>query len=70
MIDIYGGKNPRCIPTYSARVASRYLNIPAANIRSSIVGYNYPITERRKQFSLLIETTAKKPFASYFYQFN
>lgn len=61
MIDIYGGKDPRYIPNYSAGVASRYLNIPVATIRSWTVGYNYRVTEGKKQFHPLIETLAKKP---------
>ncbi|WP_239121602.1 MULTISPECIES: DUF433 domain-containing protein [Spirulina sp. CCY15215] len=59
MIDIYGGKDPRNIPSYSAGDAARYLKIPASTIRSWTVGRKYRVTEgkkRNKQFRPLIES--------------
>lgn len=61
MIDIYGGKDPRDIPSYSAGDAARYLNIPASTIRSWAVGYRYKVTDGHKNFEPVITTKNKKP---------
>lgn len=61
MIDIYGGKDPRDIPTYSAGDASRYLNIPYSTIRSWTVGYKYKVTDGNKQFEPVIDIEKRKP---------
>lgn len=61
MIDIYGGKDPRDIPSYSALDAARYLNIPTATIRSWTVGYRYCVTDGKKLFRPLIEVIQEKP---------
>lgn len=61
VIDIYGGKDPRTIPSYSAVDASRYLNIPCSTIRSWTVGYNYKVTDGNKKFEPIIDIEKKKP---------
>lgn len=61
MIDIYGGKDPREIPSYSARDASRYLNIPSSTIRSWAVGYHYKVREGNKKFEPVISIKKRKP---------
>lgn len=40
--DLYGGRNPREIPVYSAPEAAHYLRIPENTIRSWIHGRTYP----------------------------
>ncbi|MFN6572379.1 DUF433 domain-containing protein [Dendronalium sp. ChiSLP03b] len=42
MTELYGGTDPRDIPTYSISDAARYLRIPAGTIRSWTVGRHYP----------------------------
>lgn len=61
MVDIYGGKDPREIPTYTIGSAARYLDIPAATIRSWTVGRKYRVNDRSKEFFPLIEVKQKKP---------
>lgn len=61
MIDIYGGQDPRDIPSYSAGDAARYLNIPASTIRSWAVGYRYKTTDGHKTFKPVISTNNNKP---------
>lgn len=61
MIDIYGGKDPRNIPSYSAGDAARYLNIPVSTIRSWTIGRKYSSTQGEKKFHPLIETQKQKP---------
>lgn len=61
MIDIYGGKDPRNIPSYSAGDAARYLNIPASTIRSWTAGYHYKVTDGKKKFEPVITTKNKQP---------
>jgi uncharacterized protein (DUF433 family) len=63
VIDIYGGKDPRNIPSYSAADASRYLNIPYSTIRSWTVGYTYKVTDGSKEFKPVIGVKEKKPLA-------
>ncbi len=38
LIDIYGGKDPRDIPTYTAAEVARYLRVPASTVRSWVFG--------------------------------
>ncbi|MDB9314898.1 DUF433 domain-containing protein [Spirulina sp. CS-785/01] len=60
-MDIYGGTDPRDIPTYSAGDAARYLNIPESTIRSWTVGYRYRVTDGKKRFYPLIESKTRDP---------
>lgn len=60
-MDIYGGQDPRTIPSYSTGDAARYLKIPASTIRAWTVGRKYPVVDGQKQFRPLIETTEKQP---------
>ncbi|MHC5779320.1 DUF433 domain-containing protein [Nostoc sp.] len=61
MIELYGGTDPRDIPTYSIGDAARYLRIPAGTIRSWTVGRNYPITNGSNFFKPLIPIRDLKP---------
>jgi hypothetical protein len=38
MVNIYGGKDPRDVPTYKVSDAARYLRIPVGTIRSWVAG--------------------------------
>ncbi len=61
MIDLYGGIDPRDIPTYSIGDAARYLRIPPGTIRSWTVGRYYPTTNGSKFFKPLIAIGEFKP---------
>ena len=61
MTDLYGGIDPRDIPTYSMGDAAHYLRIPAATIRSWIVGRNYQTSKGSRKFKPLISTRDRKP---------
>ena len=60
-LDIYGGKDPIDIPSYTVGDAARYLKIPGATIRSWTIGRKYPVRAGEKQFAPLIEIQTKKP---------
>lgn len=53
--DIYGGRDPRSIPTYSFKEASNWLQIPLVTLRSWIRGRHYATTAGKKQFEPVIE---------------
>ena len=61
MIDIYGGQDPRDIPSYSIGDAARYLRIPPGTIRSWTMGRNYLVTDGEKFFQPLIPIKKQKP---------
>ncbi len=61
MIDIYGGQDPRDIPTYTVSTVARYLKIPESTIRSWTRGYNYSVNEGNRKFSPPIEVNQKAP---------
>ncbi|MEH2062574.1 MAG: DUF433 domain-containing protein [Nostoc sp.] len=61
MTELYGGIDPRDIPTYSISDAARYLHIPAGTIRSWTVGRHYPITKGSNFFKPLIPIRNLKP---------
>ncbi len=61
MTDLYGGTDPRDIPTYSVGDAARYLRIPAVTIRSWTVGRRYPTTNGSNFFQPLIAIKDIKP---------
>jgi len=61
VIDIYGGKDPRDIPSYSTGDAARYLNIPSSTIRSWTIGYGYKVTNGTKDVEPIINVEIKKP---------
>lgn len=54
MTNLYGGIDPRDIPTYSINDAGRYLRIPKGTIRSWTVGRRYPIASGSSFFNPLI----------------
>ncbi|MGK7875201.1 MAG: DUF433 domain-containing protein [Xenococcaceae cyanobacterium] len=62
MNDLYGGKDPRDIPSYSIGDAARYLRIPSSTIRAWTVGYRYPIKDGSKFFEPLISIPKHKPY--------
>ena len=61
MIDIYGGQDPRDIPSYSIGDAARYLRIPGGTIRSWTMGRNYPVADGEMFFQPLIPIKKQKP---------
>ena len=61
MTDLYQGKNPRDIPTYTIPDAARYLRIPVGTIRSWTVGRSYPVAEGTNFFAPLIAIPEEKP---------
>jgi uncharacterized protein (DUF433 family) len=52
--EIYGGRDPRQLPAYSVADAARYLRIPAATLRSWVVGRTYPVADGLGSFEPLI----------------
>ena len=60
--DLYGGKDPRNIPTYSIGDAARYLRIPSSTIRSWTVGYPYRVKDGSNFFRPVIEIPQRKPY--------
>lgn len=61
MTDLYGGVDPRKVPTYSIGDAARYLRIPAGTIRSWTVGRKYTTAEGSKRFKPLISVPSNQP---------
>jgi uncharacterized protein (DUF433 family) len=61
MNELYGGKDPRNIPSYSIGETARYLRIPSSTIRSWIIGYRYRVKDGANFFSPLIDVPQKKP---------
>ena len=61
MTDIYGGSDPRNIPTYSIGDVARYLRVPAGTIRTWTVGRHYPTKNGSKFFRPVIEIKNIKP---------
>lgn len=53
-IDIYGGFDPRAIPTYGIYESSHTLKIPTKTLRSWIHGRKYPTSHGVKEFKPLI----------------
>lgn len=61
MSDLYGGIDPRDIPTYAISEAARYLRIPAGTVRSWVAGRSYKTTQGDQYFQPLILTNDRKP---------
>ena len=61
MSDLYGGIDPRDIPTYAISEAARYLRIPAGTVRSWVAGRRYKTTQGNQYFQPLILTNDRKP---------
>jgi uncharacterized protein (DUF433 family) len=61
MTDLYQGRDPRDIPTYTIPDTARYLRIPAGTVRSWTVGRSYPVTEGKRFFEPLIAVTPQTP---------
>lgn len=51
---IYGGRDPREVPTYNIPEAARYVGIPKATLYSWVQGRPYPTREGVKSFRRLI----------------
>jgi uncharacterized protein (DUF433 family) len=52
--DIYGGKNPWDLPAYTIPMASRFVRLPVATLRSWVVGRSYATMEGAKHAAPLI----------------
>ncbi|WP_243147237.1 helix-turn-helix domain-containing protein [Scytonema sp. UIC 10036] len=61
MTDLYGGIDPRDIPSYSISDAARYLRIPRGTIRAWTVGRRYRITSGSNFFKPLIPIRNRRP---------
>ena len=61
MNKLYGGTDPRDIPTYSVGDAARYLRIPAGTIRSWTRGRHYPVKNGSNFFEPIIAVKDLKP---------
>lgn len=61
MTDLYQGRDPRDIPTYTLPDAARYLRIPMGTIRSWTVGRSYPVAEGKRFFEPLIAVPQQAP---------
>ncbi|GAA6620667.1 hypothetical protein [Scytonema sp. NUACC26] len=61
MTNIYGGIDPRDIPSYSISDAARYLRIPRGTIRAWTVGRRYRITSGSNFFKPLIPIHNRRP---------
>lgn len=61
MIDLYQGRSPRDMPTYTIPDAACYLRIPAVTIRSWTVGRSYPVADGKRFFEPLITVSQQKP---------
>jgi uncharacterized protein (DUF433 family) len=65
-LDLYGGQDPREMPAYTYRDASRYLDIPLATLRSWILGRRYPTKSGERFFKPLFYLPDKdKPLLSF-----
>lgn len=53
-LDIYQGRDPRHIPTYSLVEAAHYLGLPLATLESWIRGRYYPTSTGRRHFEPVI----------------
>ena len=62
MSDLYGGSDPRNIPTYTIGDAARYLRIPRSTIRSWTVGHSYRVKDGSSFFHPLIDISKEKPY--------
>lgn len=51
---IYGGRDPRGLPAYTVANASRYLDVPAATLRTWVRGRTYPRQDGIGSFEPLI----------------
>ncbi len=57
--DIYGGADPREIPTYTVRDAARYVGLPTGTLYNWTFGLYYPTEKGRTFFSPVIEVPDK-----------
>ncbi|MFI5176124.1 MAG: hypothetical protein ACHQKY_14785 [Terriglobia bacterium] len=56
---IYGGLDPRGIPSYGTTEAAHYLGIPLATLRSWVGGRCYPTQKGRKHFKPVLSLPDK-----------
>src|SRR3990170_4392765 len=57
--DIYAGRDVLEVPAYSLPEAAHYLRIPAATLRSWVIGRSYP-TERGKKWARALVSMADR----------
>ncbi len=53
--------DPRDLAAYTLAEAARYLRLPAATLRSWVLGRQYPTTEGANRFHPLIEPASRRP---------
>ena len=59
--DFYRGQDPRELPAYTIAEAAHYLLIPAATLRSWVVGRYYPVQAEKRFFRPVILVPQKSP---------
>ncbi|HXF39992.1 MAG TPA: DUF433 domain-containing protein [Blastocatellia bacterium] len=63
---LYGGEDPRELPSYSIRETAHYLRIPVATLRSWVMGRYYPTEQGQRRFAPIIALPdPKKPLLSF-----
>lgn len=63
---LYGGEDPRELPSYSIRETAHYLRIPVATLRSWVMGRYYPTEKGLRHFEPIIALPdPKKPLLSF-----
>ncbi len=63
---LYGGEDPRELPSYSIRETAHYLRIPVATLRSWVMGRFYPTEQGERHFAPIIALPdPKKPLLSF-----
>lgn len=53
-------RDPREVPAYGIPEAAFYLGVPAATLRSWVIGRHYPVSDGKRFFSPIIEIADKK----------
>lgn len=65
-VALYGGEDPRELPSYSVRETAHYLRIPVATVRSWVLGRWYPTGRGKRRFAPIISLPAPdRPLLSF-----
>src|SRR3954469_14561195 len=58
---MYGGRDPRELPAYTVAEASRYVDVPAATLRSWFSGRTYPRVDGIGSFEPVLSPADRRP---------